>query len=271
VSRHSIKVFRWRSNAFKVGNFGDEITIPLIERLWGMQVVPTSVHTADIIGAGSILDMLSRPRALRWTPKWLLNRLPDLHVWGSGFLLADSEAYWLRPLKVHSVRGRLSAARLPGFRGPVGDPGILADRLLDKLPPQDTEVVFVPHYVDERLVASLELPRFWKVAHTDAAVLDVVTAIAASEIVVSSSLHGLIVADALGKPAIWARSANGLHTGSDYKFYDHASARGCEFNAPLAYDQLVGMKVKALRGVATVPKVDLAQWQEDVMSAFPFN
>ncbi|WP_274426443.1 polysaccharide pyruvyl transferase family protein [Chelativorans sp. YIM 93263] len=266
----TVKIYRSHPKGLKVGNFGDELTIPLLERLFGVSAVPVAMHDAELLAVGSILDSYSRAR---W-PRRVLTRIfrlrpSDLHVWGSGFMLEDSTANWPANLFVHAVRGVLTANRLSQFDGPIGDPGILASQIVSR-PRPTASVALVPHFVDEEHVRTLALPEHWKVVNPDNEALPTVKEIASAELVVSSSLHGLIVADSFGIPAIWARSVNDLYKRSDFKFHDHASARDEPFNAPTSYSELISKPLTELHKIATRARRDLDQWQDALIKSFPF-
>lgn len=185
-------------------------------------------------------------------------------------MLENSGIEWPQRPIYHSVRGQLTAARLYEAAPEVlGDPGILAPLLLDQNPVIDASVALVPHFVDETHVRSLDVPRHWKVIHTDRDVVATIHAIAASELVISSSLHGLITADAFGIPCIWARSHHDLFMKSDFKFNDHSTARGKELGPPRPYYDLVKLPTAELKLMATTASRDLKQWRDCILNAFP--
>lgn len=258
-----------RPKGLSYGNFGDELTLPLLARLFGVVAVPTPLHKAQLIATGSLLDAHSRASRKRRMFNAAFSSRSPLHIWGSGFMLENTDFRWPRATIVHAVRGDLSMSRL-SFGGAVGDPGILAAQLLEKWPSLDAEVALVPHFVDHSIAERLPLPSGWKIVHPDAPPLDVISRIASAETVVSSSLHGLIVADALGKPAVWAQCANGLFGNSTFKFQDHARARQQAFNNPLPYSRLIELTSGQLSELMTSPKRNIDEWSEALIRSFPF-
>lgn len=259
-----------RPKELSVGNFGDELTLPIFSRLFGVEAVPVPMHKAELIATGSLLDAHSRATWRRKLVNLVFSVRSPLHIWGSGFILDGTDCRWPRPTVIHAVRGELSKSRL-SFEGPTGDPGILASRLLDKKPSVDAAVALVPHFLDQSVADGLSIPPRWKIVHTDGDPIDVVSRIASAEMVVSSSLHGLIVADAFGIPAVWARSTNDLFGKSDFKFFDHASARRRDFNAPLPYRELIAMKEDELSALATAAGRDVDRWGDEIVKSFPFS
>ncbi len=277
-SSRPLRIYRSKPAALKHGNFGDELTGLLLARLFGRATVPVRLEEAELIGAGSILDAyarhlgsISRWERAKQQARELIHRPPsELHVWGSGAMLADSSTRWPQEPVYHAVRGKLTACRL-GKAAPValGDPGILAARLLNRRPAVEAQVALIPHFVDEHHVQQLELPRHWKVVHADRDAVATISSIAASELVISSSLHGLITADAFGIPCIWARSHHDLYKRSDYKFHDHASVRGAAFNSPKGYEDLGRRPPGELQVMATTAARDVDEWANSLIAAFP--
>ena len=81
----------------------------------------------------------------------------------------------------------------------------------------------------------------------------------ACEVIVSSSLHGLIIADAYGIPTVWAKFGNDIN-GNDFKFYDYYWSLGMSDIKPLEiYKDLPA--VKELYEKATIKDVAHLQKQ----------
>ncbi len=152
------------------------------------------------------------------------------------------------PVKI-TVPSTLSPAARAG--AVLGDPGILADRLVDGPVSTRYTLGVVPHYKDAddptmRAIAALPGVRLIDVAWTPE---EVAREVAACEVVVSSSMHGLIFADALGVPNARLKVSDKL-VGGDFKFRDYCSAFGPDRYQPpltpgdvrdLDLDQLVDL------------------------------
>ncbi len=213
-----VRLYWWRWRYPHWLNFGDEVTAPLIERLTGRRVVWTPLARCDLIGAGSILQSVVARRAAS---------MPV--VWGSGFIRPPAADEPCHDVAALAVRGALSAARLAperriGLR--FGDPGILANRLVDGRVRAKYALGVVPHYQDvghpqvRRLAALSRHVRLIDVTWTPE---EVAREIASCEAVVSSSMHGLIFADSLGVPNVHLRLGSRV-IGGLYKFRDYDSA-----------------------------------------------
>lgn len=225
-------------------NFGDRLNVDLLRALTGRPVRAATADDATHVCIGSLLEaFLCRaaepPRGDS-----------PLAVWGSGFigppgLRDDRIERPARTLVVHAVRGRLTLERLRAMgvdvsRAALGDPGLLA-RLLapaERARPR-YRLGLVAHYVDERdpvfarVCARVPSTRLIRVATAPTRFL---AELRECEVVLSSAMHGLIAADALGIPNARIRIADRI-TGGDYKFHDYYSVFGVD-PQPLSRDEL---------------------------------
>ena len=183
-------LYNWRGHA---QNFGDELNTLLWPRL--LPDFFDRDETTRFLGIGSILDRRHDTAALKL-------------VAGSGYggyeAPAGIDASWI----VHWVRGPRTARLLglPPALG-IGDPGSLLP-IAGLAPPPGTrpprDTGFMPHF--ESAIRGA-----WPEAAAEAGVTlidprdnpaKVIAAIAACQILISESLHGVIVADALRVPWI---------------------------------------------------------------------
>ena len=262
-----VRLYRWRRQGSPHGNFGDEITIPILDRIFGLEALPVGFKDAELLGAGSTLEFylwkIGRP------PVWKRFLWPsDLHVWGTGTLFDQHEIRWPQRLHFHALRGSLTAQRVGVNDIALGDPGILSGRLIRR-PKKVSAVAAVPHFLDKGRLS--DLPRHWRVVDPEQPVDDVLAQIASAELVLSSSLHGLIAADSFGIPCVWISFLGGQPDSPTHKFMDHASTRGRDFNAPITWAEAVLMPTDTLASKATTIGRDIATWQEELIAAFPMK
>lgn len=186
-------------------NFGDQLG-PILLRHYGYRVMWATPATCSIITVGSILSKV--PNGYRGT------------VLGTGFIRAGMHRD-LSHARVLAVRGHLTrrACKLPP-KTPLGDLGLLVCDLPRPTLPRLGTVV-IPHSVDHDIAER----------HPGATVVPITSdpgrilgAVAAADLVISSSLHGIMTADALGVPRILEQHP-GVHGGL-FKFADYASALG---------------------------------------------
>jgi len=196
-------------------NFGDTLTPLILERFANLSVKWAPFHKAKIVGVGSVLDAVP--------PGW------SGIVAGAGKLFGPTQPDLSRA-EVYGLRGPLTARTIKGSHpGVLGDPGLLADELV-VVEERDVLLGLVPHWSDQ----VLELrPEFLKYAPLIIRVkddpLDVIRAIGRCNKIVTSSLHGAIVADAFGIPRMIVL-ADGVHReGGDFKFRDYCASLGMEF------------------------------------------
>jgi pyruvyltransferase len=153
-------------------------------------------------------------------------------VLGSG-LIRDHQVR-LPNARFLAVRGELTRDRLGLDESmPLGDPGLLAEKLLTQPVAKRYRLGVIPHYADKQDARVLALLQQQGGA---ACLIDpeaypavVIQQIAACEQVVSSSLHGIIVAHALGIPAVWVQLSESV-AGGGFKFHDYASSVRAELS-----------------------------------------
>jgi pyruvyltransferase len=153
-------------------------------------------------------------------------------VWGSGFIRED-ETLVGRPRAVHAVRGPLSRAALlkQGVECPevYGDPALLLPRFFDPKVSKRYAVGIIPHYIDKHHPWLEQQRRDPQVLILDieGGIQEFVRAVKSCEVILSSSLHGLICADAYGVPNAGIKLSDEV-IGGDYKFWDYRLAIGQE-------------------------------------------
>ena len=223
----------------KVANMGDILNRDIIENLFGYEVKRTNYLLGKISGIGSGLGnyTLEGP-----TWKKMLKRLsniisPEVNIWGTGFVSykEDDEPLYKSKTKFCEVRGELSKKRIEKLTGkdmknlPLGDAGILAECLLqgEKIE-KKYNVGIIAHYKEKdepifkKLYSKFENATIIDVQDTP---YNVTKKIAECKTIISSSLHGLIIADSLRVPNIHIVVTNNL-LGDGFKFDDYYSAYG---------------------------------------------
>jgi hypothetical protein len=125
--------------------------------------------------------------------------------------------------KIMAIRGPLSARGLQGDFA-LGDPGLLASLLIT---PQAVkyDIGVIPHWSDTELMNRFAYGHW--IGPKDGA-MRVMTEIAKCRRIVTSSLHGAIVADSLGIPRQLEMAPNLSKEGNDFKFRDYAASIGME-------------------------------------------
>jgi len=255
-----------------VENFGDNLMADLLRGLFSIEPVYVKAPQAELIGVGSILDAYYRRYGSRRFP--LLRQRPwrKLHVWGSGFLDSATPALWPQRLEYHAVRGELTKARIAsGNDVALGDPAILLPLIWPRKGPATASVAIIPHFATHQSFVerySAVLPPHWKIINLLGEPETITAEIAGAEFIVSSSLHGLIVADAYDIPSVWMEP-HGKIKGDGYKFADYFSFRGAPIPGPLSFDLIMAeFSSVASRCEAALPP---AHQIDRLVKAFPFK
>jgi pyruvyltransferase len=193
-------------------NFGDVLGPVIVERILAKRVgEPRRMRRRNLLAVGSILHFA---------------RNNDV-VWGTGRNGKISD-HWhrFRNLDVRAVRGPLTAEFLQSKDIEVptvyGDPALLVPLLFPELKgrPKTRAVSVVPNLHDIAIVPD-KLQQL--VVLPTASWRECLFAIAESAYVVSSSLHGIVIADALGIPSRLVRSPGEVNS---YKYDDYFLGTG---------------------------------------------
>lgn len=151
-------------------------------------------------------------------------------IWGSG-VMRESDRFPQSSLcSFLAVRGRLSREILMRDGGKVpevyGDPGLLLPRVYLPQVEKKYRVGVVPHYVDKQAARA----KF--ASNPEALIIDValpwqqfIDQVLSCETIISSSLHGIVIAEAYGIPAEWVEYSNKV-IGKGFKFRDYLTGTG---------------------------------------------
>lgn len=204
-------------------NFGDVVGPYLISKITGKPVLNIrNLQYPGIMAVGSILQMLDRE---------------NMVIWGSGLMnkLTDEK---IEDLKKHnpeilSVRGRETAKQLlkAGIDVPdqrfYGDPALILPLFYSPSASGPKKIGICPHFVHKPYFLKYITDQdSFKIIDVQKDMESVVDTICSSSVCISSSLHGLIIAQAYNIPWVWLEifdSNIGGGEGSDFKFKDFFS------------------------------------------------
>ena len=139
------------------------------------------------------------------------------------------------------MRGPITATQLGIDCWAFGDPGLLIDEALGETIERTDRIGIVPHHSHSRADWVRELfaddSRYLLIDPANPDPCAVVRQIASCRYVLSSSLHGLIVADAYGVPNTWITPK--MNHGTPFqKFFDYALSIGRRLERPLEYAEI---------------------------------
>ncbi len=195
-------------------NVGDAIGSRIVERITGRRtsiVGELPLPFPNLIGVGSIAHWADERSVL----------------WGCGLIAEHLDVR--RPAEVLALRGTLTRDSLTrrGIRCSdlIGDIGLL---LPDLIAPSVAvhPIGLVPHYVDREsaFVADCERQGV-PIVDVRASPETYVEQLTSCRRIVSSSLHGVVLAHAYGIDAVWVKLSDRVH-GDGFKFFDYYSSLG---------------------------------------------
>lgn len=161
----------------------------------------------------------------------------NLVVWGSGFI-SSSSRFKVKPKKIYAVRGPLTRKLIvnQGIDCPkvYGDPALLYPLFYRPNVKKKYRLGIIPHFIDK----NNQLMNIFKNS-PDILIINIlcetnelVDNICKCEVIASSSLHGIIAADAYGIPSIWIEFSENV-IGDGFKFYDYFESVGRKNEKPL--------------------------------------
>ena len=148
-------------------------------------------------------------------------------LWGTGTMI-DKDFIAPKGLKVLAVRGPKTRKKIKGVNVPeiYGDPAILIPDIYKPNKIERHKIGFVPHYVDQNHPELIKDKRFIIDVKQDP--LKTIDEICSCDMIVSSSLHGIIIAEAYGIDAVWIKLSDKI-IGGRFKFNDYFLGSGrCE-------------------------------------------
>lgn len=193
---------------FVSSNLGDNLTPWLIRKMNRTACyVPIESEQSKYIISGSILSLADGAST----------------VWGAGLGSIDQQ---IKPsARVVAVRGPLSRMRAEScgvapFSDTFGDPGLLVPQFYSPRPSHHRTIGLIPHFVDQaRVFPVYEGHRNVHLINILDSVETIADAIVGCDLIVSSALHGIILAVAYQIPFIWVRFSD-LIMGGDFKYMD---------------------------------------------------
>lgn len=235
-------------------NFGDVLSEKIVERIVGRKIPVTlnssyykQRHGNKLLALGSIIHFAENYDV----------------IWGSGINgnYLSQHIYSLRYVDIRAVRGPLTRDFLICYGVPCpeiyGDPALLIPRLFPEFKRSENpsfEYIYIPHFSDTF------------VCMTDPHVVSVkwdwdkvIRRILDARFVISSSLHGIIVAEAFGIPARYVRIND--HE-SIFKYQDYYfGTKRFDFKYATSVEEALEM------GGEEPPQCDLDQ----LLNAFPYD
>jgi pyruvyltransferase len=194
-------------------NFGDLLTPLLLERFAHVPVNWAPADEADAVVIGSVLEHM---------PKGYTGVIA-----GTGKMFEETPLD-LSAANVLALRGPLSAKGIKGNYA-LGDCALLANELV--VVDKTYHLGIVPHWSDKKLEHRPEFQKYQpRIIRPTGDPLEVLREIGRCRKIVTSSLHGAIVADSFGIPRRIELADGLVKEGGAFKFRDHQEALHMKFN-----------------------------------------
>jgi len=192
----------------KSPNFGDLLAPWLVAKMSGKEVYHASAKEPHYLTIGSILYKTASNKSI---------------VWGSGCFGTETTNMSPAKTKFLAVRGPLTRNKIVTHGGVCpriyGDPALLVPEYYFPKVDKKYELGVILRWSEKKWL-DMELPQGMKKINFGASDIEgTLDDILACERVASSSLHGLIIADAYGIPSIWIDSDS--PQGTEFKFHDY--------------------------------------------------
>lgn len=253
-TKNPVAAFWWD----KRSNFGDSIGPWVISAYSGRPVVNArfmKVPGRTLVSVGSVIQMIKRPNADIWG-SGLIREIHDKHL---------TDLSRLKGVRVHAVRGKLTQAQLSSkldWEVPevFGDPALLLPRVYTPAFKKagTSGVSFVPHYSHREWLGTLSTDGV-DVVDVRNDLTTVIDQIAGSDVCVSTSLHGLIIAQAYGVPWVWLNVTDAALAGARFKFDDYFSTLDSSAIAEfqMASTELGTLDLLKVSRQATLPRLTI--------------
>lgn len=194
----------------------------------------------------------------------------DTTIWGSGIIQEPTigvtffQKIARRKLDVRAVRGPLTREILLKFGHQCperyGDPAILMPLIYQPIIQDKRPYSIVLQFAHERKFRANH-PNEHMVSMNTNDYKAVIDEIVSSKIVYTSSLHGIILAESYGVPAVFFR---GLNKKIDFKYLDYYYSTGRkDIKIAESFEEALAMK--------PLPLPDLTKMRQDLLDSFPYD
>ena len=217
-------------------NFGDTLMPFIIDHILGYTPEMAGRTEGDrILGIGSIIHLVR----------------PGDVVFGSGSNRPGHVIKSPPGAKYLCVRGPKTRDQIRGADVPeiYGDPAIILPLMYWPEVKKKYKLGILPHYVDKHICPKpgpgetvIDIQAHWT---------EVIQRILECEVIIASTLHGIIAAEAYGIPSLWAVWGNKI-IGGEFKFQDYFLGTG-------RTEQIPGKRIP--------PIPDLAKRQQDIINS----
>lgn len=167
-------------------------------------------------------------------------------IWGTGFI-SEKSRLREKPKLICAVRGPLTREIIlkQGLECPeiYGDPALLYPKFYSPSKDKTYKLGIVPHFIDQNshLLDQFRNKEEVLIIDVTGGINKFIDEICSCEKIASSSLHGIIAADAYGIPSSWISFSDKV-IGSGFKFRDYFTSVGRKERQPLDVTPLTSIE-----------------------------
>ena len=224
---------------FKYPNVGDMLNEEILSSIFQLKFESDTIQTADLCCVGSLLDnLITNTDIGEWEKKMLtecdFNK--PIHIWGTGLMYhyENIPQEGVRHFIIHALRGEKTRKRVSEILGKeiscvLADPGLLSS-LIVKPSEKKYSLGIIPHFVDRNEEIFKKMLEYYpnsKFIDVQEETKDVLKEISECEYIISTRLHGLIIADSYCIPNCWCEISDNI-LGNRFKFHDYFSSFGTD-------------------------------------------
>jgi pyruvyltransferase len=241
-------------------NFGDALNVPFLKILSKSKIIEAncidSQNTNKLLMIGSTLHLSDK----------------NTIIWGAG-CISEENIPPIKPLKINAVRGPLTRGVLiqNGYDCPevYGDPALLLPYFYKPNLKKRYKLGVIPHYIDlsSDFISKISKNKSVTIININVGrdYKEFINQVLKCDSIISSSLHGLIIADAYNIPNVWVEFSKNV-IGNGFKFRDYFMSIKRELTEPLIlHNDLEIITIQEHLKKWNKPKIDL----EKLFGSFP--
>ena len=254
-------LYWWRPSGNWI-NIGDEISPIVLNHVTGRNIIHAGLDDCDGIAIGSVFYPRKASARKRRTP---------LFVWGSGTLNPRPTDFAHLSVVMAALRGPRTWGQIANCPDlPFGDPGLFVREIWPAAPRRAGRIGIIPHH---SMIGSAQT-RALMAALGDTVLLDMTAPdiggmlrqLSECSLILSSSLHGLIFADAYGIPSLFW---NEQGAENEWKYRDYFEGVGRPDFAGLPAETILTAAGGDLSGLpfSVLPEADCLRVLTDLRTA----
>ena len=214
-------------------NVGDTLTPVIMEHFTDYKLERVNAETpGKLIAVGSTMTSLCKGDT----------------AWGTGIMRETDTFHDVSDCRFLAVRGKLTEKILGVDVGVYGDPALLLPLMYGVYKTKTHRIGIIPHYAekDESVFSELSKQEGSKIIDVNYNWELFIDEIVSCEEVISSSLHGIVIAEAYEIPATWIKPTAKV-AGDGFKFKDYLTGTGREIQKPGKFPPISIPKLKEIQ------------------------